>query len=60
MRKQLRFASVSGTALKRDNGIELHFVTDPAKNADDVVIEMTWDELKRLHARMAHHLCTEV
>jgi hypothetical protein len=34
MRKQIRFVSVSGTALKRDDGIELHFVTDPAKNSD--------------------------
>jgi hypothetical protein len=59
MRKQLRFVSVSGTALKRDDRIELHFVIDPAKNADDVVVEMSRDELKRLHARMAHHLCAE-
>jgi hypothetical protein len=31
-------------------------ITDPAKIADDVVIEMSRDELKRLYERIGGHL----
>jgi hypothetical protein len=51
MRHQLRFFSVSGTAVIKDERVELQFITDPAKSVDDVVIEMGWDELKRLYER---------
>jgi hypothetical protein len=56
MRKQLRFVSVSGTSLLRGERAELQFVTDPAKNADDGVIEMSHDELKRLYDRIGSRL----
>jgi hypothetical protein len=60
MRKQLRFVSISGTPLVKDGGVELQFITDPARNEDDVVIEMSRDELKRLYERIGDRLHAEV
>ncbi len=60
MRNQQKFISVSGTALIKEERVELQFITDPAKNVDDVVIEMSRDELKRLYERIGDRLHAEV
>jgi hypothetical protein len=47
---------VSGTPIIKGECIELQLITDPPKSADDVVIEMSRDELKRLHERIGGRL----
>jgi hypothetical protein len=43
-------------AIAQGDRVELQFITDPAKNDDVVVIEMSHDELKRLYDRIGSRL----
>lgn len=56
MRKTARYFSVSGNPAVNGKKAELNFVTDPAKNDIDVVVEMTLEELERLSRRILQRL----
>lgn len=56
MRNAARYNSVSGNPVIKDGRAELHFITDPAVNKQDVTVEMSVDELERLVRRISLRL----